>query len=193
VTISPAQENLIEQVRIAHTARLNARVAAEAEAKQLVARRVAAAAEVESRAVRTAMAGGVSRRRVGIEGLGTSDYHSVTKVLDVTRSEFEEADARSAERLRQVHIAEKAERELVQPTIGEMPAAGVPVARVDWAGYSDGVDLRGYVRLADSGDYWIGLVDETDPVGSPGDGPLWSEARAKGRLADRLAALLNEF
>jgi hypothetical protein len=189
-----AHESLLEQVRIAHHARVNARTAAEKEARDLIVRRVHDASMLESRAVRTAMAAGISRRRVGMDGLGTSDYHTVTRVLSFTEEEHAQADVKATGDARVRLVQDPAERVTIAPAYDQaVPPRDVPVARIDWTEYpaADGpVDLNGYVRLAEGGDYWTGLTDDNE---EPADGALWFEARqTSGILAERLRALLNE-
>src|SRR5919206_292336 len=85
--LTPQQESLLDEVRAARLQHFQARAAAEAAAKTLIRERMHAAEVVESRAVRAALDAGISRRKIGLEGLGTSDYATVAKVLAVTEPE----------------------------------------------------------------------------------------------------------
>lgn len=194
---SAAQENLLSQIRIAHTARLTARIAAEEEARVLVAKRLNAAYLAESRLVRTALNAGISRRAVGLEGLGSGDYATITKLLEYTEDEARQDEIRLHGDGRVKLVDDPAARVSMVPAYGQaVPPRGVPIARVDWQGYEpkaggDRVDLAGFVRLADDGTYWTGLTDEI--ADEPGDGVLWFEARTAGTpLHSRLMTLLNE-
>lgn len=186
------QEHLLAEVQIAHAARQNARSAAEQEARRMIAERMHTAEVAESRAVRRAMDAGVSRRRVGIEGLGTSDYHTVTKVLAVTEPEILAAEAARDDRVRTISRAERAG---LDPAEGvEVPEDAI-VLRVDWEGFESFtggiVDLHGYVFQGPRG-RWLLVSDDLDEAGSPGSGPLAAEARRNERLIGRLISTANE-
>lgn len=190
VRLTPDQERALDDVRSAHLARLQARAAAEIEARKVLKERMRAAEAVESRAVRAAIDLGVSRRKIGLEGLGTSDYHTVTKVLQVTEPEAQVMRAMQDDRVRTVSASE---RRNLQPAQGvEVPAEAV-VLRIDWdeieSAAGGTADLHGYAYA--DGARWLLVSDDDDDEGL-GVGPLLPELRRNERLQARLTAVANE-
>ena len=117
-----------------HEVRLQARVAAELEARNLIRDRMIEATRAESLAVRAALDAGVPRLRLAIDSLGTTDYHTVSKILEVTETEAtqarETADLLAASG-RYVRLATADERAAV-PALASVAF----VARVDWPAYA---------------------------------------------------------
>lgn len=191
--IDPVQERALEAVRTARLARMQARAQAEADARNLIRDKMRAVELVESRAVRSALEAGVSRRRVGIEGLGTSDYNTVTKVLALTEPETQALAAVQDARVRTVSADERAS---IQPAhMVEIPADAV-VLRVDWpeidAVRGGTVDLHGYTWHDDARDRWVLASEDDDPSGM-GAGELSGQLILKNdALLARLSAVANE-
>lgn len=191
--IDPVQERALEAVRTARLARMQARAQAEADARNLIRDKMRAVELVESRAVRSALEAGVSRRRVGIEGLGTSDYNTVTKVLALTEPETQALAAVQDARVRTVSPDERAS---IQPAhMVEIPADAV-VLRVDWpeidAVRGGAVDLHGYAWHDDARDRWVLASEDDDPSGM-GAGELSGQLILKNEaLLARLSAVANE-
>lgn len=191
--LTPAQEQALDAVRIAHLERQQARLAAEQAARKLIRERMHAAELVESRAVRAALDAGISRRKVGLEGLRTSDFHTVTKVLAVTEPEAQVMQAVQDDRVRTISARERAAIEPAQKV--EIPADAV-VLRVDWDGIEavrgGTTDLHGFTWHDDARDRWLLASEDDDPTGM-GQGELSGQLILKNEaLLSRLAAVANE-
>lgn len=126
------QEGLLETVRRAVGARAAARMTLENEARRMVLQGLRDADLVVAQTVKTAVEGGISKRRVGLEGLRTSDYGTVLRTLELLEPAAGAVAAPAVEQLngQKVRLA----------TPAEMRKHGFPltstVARIDWADLS---------------------------------------------------------
>lgn len=155
-TLSTAQENALEAVRVAVGHRATVRETAEIEARRMVRERTREADLIVAQAIKAAVDVGISKRRVGLDGMGTSDYGTVTRTLDLL-DPTDTAPARgtaaaaavTASSMTKVHIA----------TADELKVAGItahgPVARIDWS------DLSLFPGQADPAKGFIDLKERT--------------------------------
>lgn len=158
--LTTEQEGLLETVRAAAAARAAARSTLESQARRMVAQGLREADLAVARTVKAAVDGGISRRRVGLEGLLTSDYGTVVRALELVEPFTEAAAAVASETVSRMRVR--------MATPAELEAHGftsTAVARIDWldlsvfAGQED--PAKGFVDLPNR----TVLLDElnTDP------------------------------
>lgn len=123
------QQRLLDAVGAAHAAKVRAIGEARRDADRLIRERTEAATLVESRAVRVALDGGVPATRVGRDGLLTTDYRTVQKVLEVTAAEHAAEEA-VMETFSHPRVRPASEAERTGHGYGERD-----IIRIDWTGF----------------------------------------------------------
>lgn len=147
VQLNAVQAAALERVQAAQRAHRTVRADAAAEAKRLIDRKMGEAARERSRAVRHALEVNVPRSRIGAEGIGTKDWATIDRILEVTASEVEaQAAVLEAYDTKHVREATNGEREhWAEHLAGPKDV----LLRVDWPDYHpvEGGDL----------DQWFGV------------------------------------